>query len=246
MKRVLYSSVVLSLVWFSSVVAVWEPPQIQGEYAGDFNTCYQANLNGAARSIEDFVCVDRAGNWQQMLSQIVLDRKFSEIDEEALEYIKELEEAKWEYFGPDANESFLTAADAIESTFAEYGYYWDKFKELCQEEILGDIAEASDGVANIEAKKYLWWDDRNACLNLARTKLSIYREVSYDILKLNKIEVREDEKREFVQEEREKNDIVLDSMREITGNTERLLNGWPTKTKETALFIIDMVKSYLV
>lgn len=80
------------------VSASTQPPQITGKYAGDFQTCYDANLSGSARSITDFVCLDRAGEWQQMLSQIVLDREFAEIDDEMMEYIQQLEQSKGQYF----------------------------------------------------------------------------------------------------------------------------------------------------
>ncbi len=222
------------------------PPQITGKYAGDFSSCYQANLSWGARTIEDFVCLERAGDWQEVLSQIVLDREFQEIDQEIEEYIASLEEAKGEYFWPEAKESFLSAVDAIESSLSEEWYYWKRYKTLCQSGILSEVAKATGNVVNIEAVKYLWGDNRSSCLDLVRTKLSIAKEVSYSVLKLNKTQVRQDQHEEYVKQGRVQHDELADVQRDVLGNLERMLNGWPTKTRNTAFFIVKTIKKYFV
>ena len=98
MQKRLYITSILLPFLLGNIVFASTPPQIECSYSGKFNECYNANLAGTARSIEDFVCLDRAGNWQEVLTQIVLDEKFGEIDEEIEDYITQLEESKCEYF----------------------------------------------------------------------------------------------------------------------------------------------------
>jgi len=218
------------ILWTTSAIAEW-PPQITCSYSGKFDQCYQANLLWSARSIEDFICIDRAGNWQEVLSQIILDEKFSEIDEEIEDYITRLEESKCEYFGPWASENFLRAVDDIEKNFPKYGHYWNQYKELCEIGILTDLAECTGGVVNPEVASYLWEDKNNACFTLTETKLYHYRQVGYDLLKLNKSQCRQDEHKKYVQKERDKYNGLLDLMRDIIGFLERMVNGWVSKTK---------------
>gem|GEM_PF-1566592 len=67
------------------------------EYKSDFDTCVAAQTPGNTRAIKDFVCVaDR--NEYVILGQIILDKKFKQIDQEVEEYIFKLEEEKDYYF----------------------------------------------------------------------------------------------------------------------------------------------------
>lgn len=228
-KKNLFS---LFLVFSSIPFSVYgEAPQLDCSYSGDFQECYDANQSWEPRSITDFVCLDRAGHWEQILSQIVLDRKFQELDEEIEDYLKKLEESKGEYFGNDKKDSLLRPVDDIYKNLTEYGYYGKKYMELCETGIIAEIAECGDGVAVWEAKEFLWWEQATSCKTLARGKLDVYREVSINLLKLNKVEVRKDERKEFVQKERGQYWELLDMMRTIIGHMERIMNGWPTKTR---------------
>ena len=233
MQKRLYITSILLPFLLGNIVFASTPPQIECSYSGKFNECYNANLAGTARSIEDFVCLDRAGNWQEVLTQIVLDEKFGEIDEEIEDYITQLEESKCEYFWPGASESFLKAVDDIEKNFPKYGYYWNKYKDLCEKGILEEVAECGDGIVNLEAANYLWGSERTACFNLVEVKLVQARQVSYNLLKLNKSQCRQDEHKKYVQQEREKYNWVLDLVRDILWYLERMVNGWVTKTRNS-------------
>lgn len=231
MQKKVYISCLVLPFFIGSTFSAGEAPQISCSYSGKFDQCYQANQSGSARSIEDFVCLDRAGNWQEVLAQIILDEKFSEIDEEIEDYISRLEESKCEYFGPGASQNFLRAVDDIEKNFPKYGYYWNKYEELCKTGILSELAECTDGVINQEASNYLWGTEKSSCLTLVEVKLYQVRQVGYDLLKLNKSECRQDEHKKYVQEERTKYSELLDLMRNILGYLERMVNGWVTKTQ---------------
>lgn len=227
----IYTSFALFSLSTISVFAAGNPPQLDCQYAGKFEECWTANQNGNARSIEDFICLDRAGSWQQVLSQIILDEKFKELDEEVSDYLKKLEDSKWEYFGADKNASVLRGIDDVYKQFTEFWYFWEKYMDLCEWWVLAEMADCGDGVLTTEAKDFLWGPEATSCKTLARSKINIARNVAGDILTLNKVAVRKDERKEFVKEERTKYDELLDMMRTIVWYMERFMNGWPTKTK---------------
>lgn len=214
-----------------NIFANSQRPEINCSYAGKFNECYDANMAGDARSIEDFVCIDRSGNWQEVLTQIILDEKFREIDAEIEDYIERLEESKCEYFWPDASESFLRAVDDIEKNFPKYGYYWNQYRDLCQEGILAEVSGCTWGVVLPEAARYLWWEERSTCISLVDIKLEKIRKVSYDLLKINKVQCQQDQRQQYRQEERGKYGGLWDLMRDMIWYLERMLNGWVTKTR---------------
>jgi hypothetical protein len=101
------------------------------------------------------VCLDRAGNWEQVLSQIVLDEQFQKLDTEVMEYLKKLEESKGEYFGADKKDTFLRGVDDIYAQFTEYGYYGKKFRKLCETGIIEEIIKCGDEIKITEAQQFL-------------------------------------------------------------------------------------------
>jgi len=117
MKR--FTSVILIFAFtvpsFAPVVnAAWEC-----KYSWKLTECVDANKNGSARSIEDFICKETSDQ-EQMLLQIILDDKFKEIDEEAEAYLEQLEQSKEEYFWDEPTKNFLSAIDDINKNFAQY------------------------------------------------------------------------------------------------------------------------------
>jgi len=70
------------------------------------------------------------------------------------------------------------------------------------------------------------------CRKLVITKLEINKQVSYDILKLNKHQVRNDNKKLFRQDQRTKYDKLLEAIMVNLGFLERIWKKWPSKTKD--------------
>ena len=232
MKRKILATCILIPFTTINVFSGLEAPVLDCSYAGKFQQCIQVQPNG--RSIQDFICIDRAGEWQEVLAQIILDEKFKEIDNEIETYIEKLEQSKEEYFWSEASRSFLDAIDDIQDGFPKEWYYWRKYEQLCHGWILSELLKCVGKITNTQASEFLWGTTTVSCMTLMETKLSLYKQVSYDILKLNKIQVRKDERKQYVQQERTKYDRLLDMMRNIIGYMERILNWWPTRTGQTA------------
>ena len=201
-------------------------------YADNYNKCVQANEDGSARSIEDFVCIEQKWGGEQMLLQIILDDKFKEVDEQAEEYLEKLEQDKEAYFGNEPQANFLTAIDDITANFWELWVYSLLYKNIYQQEVISEYIECveeitTDSASDFLANNNLWLVD-----SLVKTKLDIYRQVAYNILKINRLAIRQDDRKTYVIEQRDKYSWVMQLMLNILWYLERIVNGWPTKTKK--------------
>ena len=207
------------------------------EYLAKIDKCSEANKPSSSiypRSITDFICI----KWSldERIYQIVLDEKFKELDKDINKYLTDLETNKSFYFWKDAQKSYIEWVDEIERNFAIHWKYWKKYKKLCWTEwILQDVITCSDdkSTPNILSKGYLDNGDKDnpwVCMNLAITQLYIAKAVAFNILHLNKQQVKDDEHKIYVKQERKKYDELIDSMNINTSYLDRILKKWPSKT----------------
>jgi hypothetical protein len=70
-------------------------------------------------------------------------------------------------------------------------------------------------------------------MDLTRVKLSLYKQVAFDIIKLNKQQVRKDALKKYFIQQRTKYDKLLDVMMVNLGYMQRILAKWPSKLKKT-------------
>lgn len=203
-------------------------------YKWQFEECMQANKTWSHRTIEDFVCI-WSSNQFEIMSQIILDVEFKKVDKEVLNYLEWLEENKSYYFGSASEENFLKAIDEIEDDFSLYWKYWKKYTDLCvptdNKSVVVQTMDCFWGSEpSIEAKKY--FIDDTQCKKLILTKLEINKQVAYDILKLNKNQVKRDENKKYMQAQREKYDKLLEIVMVNIWYMERIWKKWPSKSKK--------------
>ena len=231
MKKVTSYLLISVLIMPQSILAA-DLSDMTCSYASKYNQCVQANVDGLARSIDDFVCIEQKWWWEEMLLQIILDEKFTEIDLEIEEYLENLERDKEAYFWNEPQANFLTAIDDITANFSEYWFYWQEYHTICNETINQELFTCIDKISNIEIVSFLDKENDGTCESLANTKLDIYRQVAYNILKINRLAIRQDDRKQYVIEQREKYSWVMQLMLNILWYLERIVNGWATKTKD--------------
>lgn len=202
-------------------------------YQSKLDQCTAAQTNQTQREIEDFICI----SWdvEQRAYQIILDERFQEIDAEIELQIKDIEENKWYYFWKDKQKSYIEAVENILHIYEKDWQFWEKYYKVCswlQAEVIDCMPHESTQIKN--AAYYYWWEDVTVCTLLADQKLAIYKQVSYDILLLNKLQVSKDEKKLYVQEERTKYDTLLSKFMVNIGYVERIWAKWPSKIKNTS------------
>lgn len=206
------------------------------QHKSEFEQCLSANKDGSTRTIEDFVCL-ASSNYFEIMAQIILDKEFKKIDKEVDTYFKNLEDNKSYYFWKDSKEPFTNAIDIIESKFDIYGEFGLKYLWVCsgpsEEGVLQQTISCFGGsIPADEATKYFL--SQTSCKNLILTKLEINKQVAYDVLKLNKHQVKKDEDKLHMQKERNKYDKLLEIIMVNVGYLERIWKKWPSKTKSAS------------
>jgi len=193
------------------------------EYTSKIEECINTEQK---RAIEDFVCIDASR--EKTIFQIVLDDKFREIDKKADLYLSNLQKWKNKYFWPDREESFLTWVDKIDAAFWPYGYFYKQYKRKIPEIISQTLA------CNWTLSEWIMKDyfSKSTMLeSFIAKKLAVRRKVAYEIMQLNKVQIRKDSKRKYDQVVRTKYNKVLDLFMENIWYLLRIALGWPSKTR---------------
>lgn len=201
----------------------------QCEYTAKIEQCIKENEEWAPRSIENFVCLS-SNNREQITYQIILDEEFRKIDNEIEVYLDNLESDKDKYFWGNAEMTYIHAVDDITELFSKYGMYWKKYYDLCWTQLISKVHSCQEWGINI--KKAASAFENTTCTSLVWVKLNVYKQVAFDILMLNKVQVRKDAMKKYVIEERKKYNTLLDIMMVNIWYIERILKKWPAKIKK--------------
>lgn len=224
MKKILLFILIAS--WIIFLLNISYSSSYMCNYSAKIKQCLEEKNK---RIIEDFVCID----WtkEEITYQIILDEKFNQIDKLADEYLTQLEKQKDKYFWANAESNYIEADNQIEAKFSINWEYYEKYKKVCWIELIQETMDCNEW--NVNFKGSVNYFENSTCMDLAILKLHIYKQVSYDILMLNKLSVRQDSSKEHLQKERIKYDEVIDSMMINSWYMERISKKWPSKLKNT-------------
>lgn len=199
---------ILLLSFFSTVSA-----SSQCNYSSEVSECLWA-LN--PREIEDFVCTSvNRENTFAVVSQVILDVEFRKIDREVEMYIEFLEKNKNYYFWPNAKKTYVEAVDDIYEKFDTLWYFGRRYNAWCSPKLPDwQSAIVQETLACMDGKTPAWeikdFFNNSLCENLVATKLDIYKQVSFDVLKLNKSQIKNDTYKSVMQDQRGKYDRLID------------------------------------
>lgn len=166
-----------------------------------------------------------------------INKNFKPIDKKIEEYLINLNTSKNYCFWKDRQMTFVECVDYIEKIFSinsdEFVMWEGWYANACEKSLIETIEKQEDKtISAMDAKTIL---DRNwnnkSCHELYSVKLAIYKSVAYDILKNNKYAVLKDEHKLYTQENRERYEYLLTSIRVNISYIERLWKKWPSKTK---------------
>lgn len=205
----------------------------------------EKNDTGIPHSATDYLCVSSEDN-TEILYNIILDRRFATVDAKAKDFIEWLENSKDYFFGVNAQSTYFQWVEIIWAKFGKWGEYWREYNDFCaasgpQSVTLETLAciqselsaqTGSGRIAQITIQNARNYFAESSCMLMAETKLSIYAKVSYDILKINKATVRIDNRKRFMQNQRDKYEGLMEVMRANVGYLERIWKKWPSKTKD--------------
>lgn len=219
-KKTLYSWILISTLCLCFQAFWAENEENSCEYQSQLEQCIIANKNGSARSIADFACLQSSSS-EAILDQIILDVKFREIQEEKYDFLQQLKQDK-EAILTDRNR----VIDDIEKNFALEQFYHTKYKAVCNGWILAERAKCGSVPITTAGRRVIDNSLSSECMTLAKTHLNIYYQVAYDVVKLNKAQVLQDQyKQDIVQVMRGKFDELLSMMADIIWFMWRLARG---------------------
>ena len=212
------------------------------EFTSEIQKCHTANQNDTTREIKDFVCLADKWNPQYYTYQIILDKRFQEIDTQVEEYISNLEKNKWYYFWNQQQENFIDGVKNITNIFEKTGEFGKQYMQVCSnmnkavldcqaDESLKDIYPNKTSSVEISNAFDYYPEANSDCVALSQQKLDIYKQVSFDILYLNKTAVSTDNLKLYQQEQRSKYDKLLSKFMINLGYVERIWAKWPAKIK---------------
>jgi hypothetical protein len=209
-KKTLYSWIILTTFCVCFQVFWDESGEESCEYQWRLDQCIVANKNGSARSITEFSCL-QSNNAEAILDQIILDVKFREVDDEVEAFLDALDQDK----EPAATDTNRVIDDITKNLLAEWVFY-DDYKKLCNGWILAERAKCNAVPITTAWERVKDSDLKSECMALVNNKLDIYAQVAYDITKLNKAQVLQDQyKKDIVQVMRGKFDELLSLMTDI-------------------------------
>lgn len=202
----------------------------QCEYQSEIDRCVQENKNGSPRAINDFVCIT-SENREEIIYQVVLDKEFKKIDDEIEKYLDNLESDKSRYFGSEKRGNYVEAVNQVTRLLGVNGVYFDRYKDVCSIDVVKKVQSCQNWAISVFRAQQSFTESE--CGILVNTKLDLYRQAAFDILVLNKIQVREDAMKNYSIDERKKYDGLLDIMMINLSYIQRILHKWTAKIKDT-------------
>lgn len=214
-------------------------------YKNQINECIKASKQWTVMSIEEYECIDASP--ALMLYQIILDKKFKEIDKKAEEYLALLEQNKSYYFWIESQKTIVDALDDIDIIFSDETniniiefnktintWFLAQYYDVCKN-IWSQVSSCYGDMPILEAWKAFNpnpVETNPKCISLAKIKNQAYKELSYNILLENKVQIRKDNRKIFVQEQRKKYNDLFELIRINLWYLERIWKKWPLKTSE--------------
>jgi hypothetical protein len=210
------------------------------KYTSEINSCKSAVSKmsnsksstiiswSSLKDFDDFVCLQ--DNYENIVIQIAIDLNFRKIDDEMDLYLDHLSRDKNLYFWVDSQYTYFDAVNNIER---ESKKFRNKYIQACSLS-LSEAASCIEwnSISILNAKEFIQWSKWD-CYNLVNKKISIFDNVSYNILLLNQQQVARDQKKLYDQELRTKYSKIIDIMMINLWYIERLWMKWPSKTKNT-------------
>lgn len=181
------------------------------------------------KNFDDFVCIQDSND--KKISQIILDLKFREIDNEMDIYLNDLNTQKDKYFWQEAKLDYVDVLDNIEE---KTNYFITKLNNSCPiilEETNICLKDYWNSTDITEFTSTFLQGSNWPCYKLWNIKVSLFKDVALSILVSNQSQVLIDDKKKYDQKIRTKYDNLLDLMMINIWYLERIWKKWPSKTK---------------
>ena len=202
-KHYIFLLFILSLFYINSANAAW------CKYKWKIDQCMDANIAWTQRGISDFVCPS-SKVYEQITFQVALDMEFKELDKEMDKYIEDLERYKNIYFWINKQKNYI---DWINDIHTKKTFFYIEYLNICNNILKQEVIKCTDDekLTIIEAE-WFFMDKGSKCRVLVDKKLEIFQDITFNVLMLNKQQIKSDEKKLYDQWERRAYNKLLDIM----------------------------------
>lgn len=188
------------------------------------------------KNFQEFPCIQ---DWSEArYFQIAMDENFKSIDKDMDDYLKNLYENKNFYFWKEKKYDYY---DALEHIFSQKDDFRKKYYSAC----VKSLDETASCVENknsdynwsvsvlwaLDFISWSWW--AGSCFLLWDVKSSIFLDIAYNWLLLNKQQVSRDNLKLETQSQRGNYARLTEAIRINQSYVERLNSKWTSKTKHT-------------
>ena len=177
----------------------------------------------------DFICTQQ-NSWAQLFN-IIMDDLFKVVDKQAKNSLYFLEKNKDYYFkipkSWEKTKNFMDWIDDIDKDFWEFWKYDMMYKTICKKTLIEDFASCKDIAQISELRR--WYNQK--CMKLAKIKLNIYKSIAYNTLIMNKLQLRKDNRKTFMQTTRQSYSNLLKLFDTNINYIERIAFKWKVKIK---------------
>lgn len=237
MKKIVFVIMIYIITSFYNVFA-----EDTCEYKSQIDRCTQAQNPNSTRNIQDFVCIFNSDRNYRTI-QIILDEEFKKIDKKVLKFLQDLEKDKDKFFWKNAEkikiDPLIDALDLVHYKFNDLSWeYAREYAEACNKTILVKALWCTadkEWMEAINATKIMSKINQQKkdpfCHEMYKNKLKIYENIRINVLKLNKLSVRKDNKKTYQQENRWNYEKLIDIINVNVWYMERIWKKWPSKTK---------------
>ena len=215
--------IILWLFYINPVNAAW------CKYKSKIDKCVSANSDASQKNTCDFVCPSTKV-YEQIAFQVALDMEFKTLDVEMEKYIEDLEKYKSIYFWVNKQKNYINGINDIHT---KKTYFHLEYLDICNNVLKQEVIKCTDDEKiSIPNAKEFFINKGSNCRTLIDKKLEIFQDITFNILMLNKQQIKLDEKKLYDQWERRAYNKLLDLMMINLWYLERIWQKIPSFTSK--------------
>lgn len=221
-------SVIIGGIFFSPLFAAG------ATYTSEIDTCFKANKEGRAKTIEDYVCPVGILAPQQIAFQVVMSLEFKKLDDKVKKNLKSIHEGT----NKDVGQLDTNIKDLFDTSNSK-AIYPAQYTEICNKTVMTEVSayftekwisnKMTDGVTtDNDASNFVFW--QKGCQNLADRKLLAYKDAAWLLGESAIVTSFKKDKHEYIGKLKDQYEKFLNKWTTYLGQLGVIKDKWPSKS----------------